>query len=790
MIKQFTYKILIAIGVFLLANQAEAQVCLSTPADLTWDCGDEDWEYVYSVGSDVIAHQCIDVDSVLDQTISLQIDIQDLGCDDVSAPNVVSRITRTFTTAAPGQFSVCGNDVICAVQTIDVVDFEPPTFTDFPVDTTYSCENWDLLDYLLSGLFDVDFNDNCGSVDQIIDLDTIQGMCDAESQFQWEFTLIDGCNNTHIDTHIVDVVDTIGPVITFIPPIPVPVDCKALVVWPKAVASDACSVVGDVIWGEIQEDSLSCPNHWQLSRWAYAVDECGNQDSALYEITVQDVTPPDITYVPLGLSLSCNDPIDYEMALAIDGCLGDVNMEVDTDTIPGSCPNNYTIQRTFTATDNCFNESTALQLIVVNDLTPPTIIAEDETFDCMSFESITPPLYNDNCDPNPVLESVIDTTNQVATGMYTIECFYTVTDACGNSNTAERVVTVEDKYSPEFTSFPEDIIVPCGEDYPEEGVEFSDGCDPNPTMTLNVVEDWQDCASESKVYRTFTIMDDAGNSYSQTQTISFEDNTPPSFTFVPDSYTVGCPEDINLEDPMFEDNCSFDGGGLNISDEIQNQVCNERFNLVRTFLIEDACGNETTAQQIISVWDDIAPELATPLDSVFFHCSYDAPDCDEMATELSFVDNCDSQVSLTNCEDILIEGDCESQQCVWERHYYFEDACGNSNHNSHFVTIAETAFAPTLPTGMTPNSDGENDAYVILDIGPLIDPGELAPCDWVPDTYFRVINRWGQVVFEQSNYRNDWEGTNMNGEPLPAGTYFIVFEADGVGYSTYVDIRR
>ena len=79
MIKQFTYKILISIGVFLLANQAEAQVCLSTPADLTWDCGDEDWEYVYSVGSDVIAHQCIDVDSVLDQTISLQIDIQDLG---------------------------------------------------------------------------------------------------------------------------------------------------------------------------------------------------------------------------------------------------------------------------------------------------------------------------------------------------------------------------------------------------------------------------------------------------------------------------------------------------------------------------------------------------------------------------------------------------------------------------------------------------------------------------------------------------------------------------------------
>ena len=62
---------------------------------------------------------------------------------------------------------------------------EAPTFTAFPNDTLISCEDWDLLDYLISGLFQVDFNDNCGIVDQTIDLDTLIGYCAAEREFQW-----------------------------------------------------------------------------------------------------------------------------------------------------------------------------------------------------------------------------------------------------------------------------------------------------------------------------------------------------------------------------------------------------------------------------------------------------------------------------------------------------------------------------------------------------------------------------------------------------------------------------
>ncbi|MGY8887962.1 MAG: T9SS type B sorting domain-containing protein, partial [Flavobacteriales bacterium] len=108
-----------------------------------------------------------------------------------------------------------------------------------------------------------------------------------------------------------------------------------------------------------------------------------------------------------------------------------------------------------------------------------------------------------------------------------------------------------------------------------------------------------------------------------------------------------------------------------------------------------------------------------------------------------------------------------------------------------YITVQESVLNPEMPTGITPNRDGLNDAFVIKGIGPSVnpEPGEVQ-CDWLEDTNMRVINRWGSLVFEEANYRNDWEGTNESGEDLPQGTYFVVFEALGESFSTYLDLRR
>lgn len=84
-----------------------------------------------------------------------------------------------------------------------------------------------------------------------------------------------------------------------------------------------------------------------------------------------------------------------------------------------------------------------------------------------------------------------------------------------------------------------------------------------------------------------------------------------------------------------------------------------------------------------------------------------------------------------------------------------------------------------MPTGYTPNGDGENDGYYIKGL------------DMYLTNQFEVFNRWGNKVYEKTNYRNtDWVGQNKNDENLPDGTYFVVFKSGEFSKSTYVDLRR
>ena len=86
-----------------------------------------------------------------------------------------------------------------------------------------------------------------------------------------------------------------------------------------------------------------------------------------------------------------------------------------------------------------------------------------------------------------------------------------------------------------------------------------------------------------------------------------------------------------------------------------------------------------------------------------------------------------------------------------------------------------------LPSAFSPNGDGKNDGYEIKGV-------------WeYPDNRFRVFNRWGNEVYQKDDYVNtDWVGQGKDGDPLPDGTYFVIFEVvgDDIRLSTYVDLRR
>lgn len=89
-------------------------------------------------------------------------------------------------------------------------------------------------------------------------------------------------------------------------------------------------------------------------------------------------------------------------------------------------------------------------------------------------------------------------------------------------------------------------------------------------------------------------------------------------------------------------------------------------------------------------------------------------------------------------------------------------------------------------TGFSPNGDTRNDFFQIDYI------------DLFPDTQqnrVTIYNRWGDVVFEISNYDNQsrvFSGLNKNGNELPSGTYFykLEFTSGRPGKTGYISLRR
>ncbi len=99
------------------------------------------------------------------------------------------------------------------------------------------------------------------------------------------------------------------------------------------------------------------------------------------------------------------------------------------------------------------------------------------------------------------------------------------------------------------------------------------------------------------------------------------------------------------------------------------------------------------------------------------------------------------------------------------------------------VTVLEGL---AIPKGISPRSSiGQNDYFKIKNIGNV-------------DNELIIFTRSGVVVFKTENFMRDgnfpngWDGTNMNGSPLPDDTYYYVIKVQGEhprNYTGYVVIK-
>ena len=89
-------------------------------------------------------------------------------------------------------------------------------------------------------------------------------------------------------------------------------------------------------------------------------------------------------------------------------------------------------------------------------------------------------------------------------------------------------------------------------------------------------------------------------------------------------------------------------------------------------------------------------------------------------------------------------------------------------------------------TGISPNEDIYNEKWVIENINLLPD---------TRDNTVSIYNRWGDLVFETTNYDNDtrvFNGVNKNGKEVTSGVYFykIHFNSGRKELTGYLTVKN
>jgi hypothetical protein len=137
--------------------------------------------------------------------------------------------------------------------------------------------------------------------------------------------------------------------------------------------------------GELREQLAVTVCGTTVKRIYTATDSCGNSSTACVNVSIVDTTPPSIT-CPDDVAVECDastDPSNTGEATATDLCQPSVGITYSDEIIAGSCPQEYTIIRTWYASDFCGNQSSCTQRISVDDTIAPSLTCPgDAVIEC------------------------------------------------------------------------------------------------------------------------------------------------------------------------------------------------------------------------------------------------------------------------------------------------------------------------------------------------------------------------------------------------------------------------
>ncbi len=445
---------------------------------------------------------------------------------------------------------------------------------------------------------------------------------DAGAAGTYDLTLTttngDGCESTCSITVAVE--DNIDPVITCPADVTKECDESTSSIWTGvATATDNCAMPPAISESDVStQGAPGCPYYkYTITRTWTADDGNGNTKSCDQIITVDDTTGPDIT-CPADVTVECDadhSPANTGSATAVDNCdTQPVAIASSDATTPGNCPKEWTITRTWTATDVCGNSTPCDQTITVEDTTPPVITCPaDVTVECSDDHSSAAngvATATDNC--SAVGDITIGESDATTPGScakeWTITRTWTATDECGKSSSCDQTINVEDTTAPVITC-PADVTVECDADNTSAATGLAtatDNCSAVGDITIGESDATTAgaCPQEWTITRTWTATDECGQSSSCDQTIDVVDTTAPvmscgTLTVTPNAdgtYTLSQTE-IDGLGAGSSDNC----GNVTFTAAPSSFDCADEGANTVTVTGTDECGNSSSCDATVTV---------------------------------------------------------------------------------------------------------------------------------------------------------------------------------------------
>lgn len=529
--------------------------------------------------------------------------------------------------------------------------------------------------------------------------------------------------------------------------------CGTAVTWTSPTASDNCSL-------ESLTPSQASGTNFAIGTTLLqytARDIYGNTATCAFSVTVNDVTPPQISNCPANITLAagndCTTVASWAPPTVSDNC----SATLSSSHAPGTSFPVGTTTVTFTATDGTGNSSTCSFNVVIADNQPPVLSAcpadiTVEAMGCQATVNWTPPTATDNCSATVSGSHLTGSVFPFGTTPVT----YTAVDDAGNQVSCSFNVHVVDVAAPVFTGCPTNVMVStnasCQATATWTPPVASDNCSATVTSTHSPGATF----SPGETLVTYTASDPSGNQSTCSFLVVVNDNQPPVFTGCPSNITVtttACESAVTWVAPAATDNCS---SATTITSSHSSGAVFPLGTTVVTYQAQDASGNSATCTFNVVVTNNATPVVQNCPADILLKTTGDA-----VVVSWQEPDATSSCGTVTTTRSHA-PGDAFPAGTTTVT-YQFTSQAGNTASCSFNILVEDEVLQVDVGQAITPDGDGHNDTWHIGNI------------EKFPDNSVLVVDRWGNRIFEAVGYDNlgvRWEGISMTGTAVPTGTYF------------------